>query len=286
MKILVTGAGTLVGNTISIKIPKKHKVFSSYNKTLPKNLKKFKNITTCKIDLTKEIKFNKNFDILVHCASLVPAKTSSKKLFYNVNILGFKKLLELSKKNNCKKIILLSTMSVYGEIKSNTITEKTKFNNPDSYGMSKIKMEKSLEEFSKKNNMSGFVLRLPGILGNKSKHNFLSNSLNIIKKKKKILINNPDLLFNNLVHVDNIAGIVINSFNKKFKFQIFNIASLDAIKFKNIFKMIFKKLRIKEHIIINKKTGGFNIKLNEKLKKNYKIYSTRYAIKKFLNENL
>ena len=39
-------------------------------------------------------------------------------------------------------------------------------------------------------------------------------------------------MFNNLVHVDNIAGIVINSFNKKFKFQ--KIISKDSIINKNV----------------------------------------------------
>lgn len=286
MNILVTGSGTLVGNTTSIKLAKKHKVFASYNKNKPINLKRNKNIEIHKIDISKSITFEKKFDVLVHCASLVPALNLNKNLFNKINYLGFKKLLAVAKKKNCKKIILLSTMSVYGEIKSQKITEKVKFRNPDAYGISKIKMENSLKRYCKNNNVSGLILRLPGLVGFKSKNNFLSNALNIIKKKKEITINNPNLKFNNLVHVENLAEIIDLSLKKKFKFEIYNLACRNPMKFENIFKLMFTKLKIKKNIKINKKDGGFGIKLNKNLKKKYKLYSTKYAVQKFISENL
>ena len=65
MNILVTGSGTLVGNTVSIKLAKKHNVFASYNKNKPLNLKRNKNIEIHKIDISKNITFERKFDVLV-----------------------------------------------------------------------------------------------------------------------------------------------------------------------------------------------------------------------------
>ena len=120
MKILVTGSGTLVGNTISTYLAKqKHKVIASYNKTFPKNLRKVKNISVIKFDLKKKLKIkDKKIDVLVHCASAIPSQSLSKKEMLKINYLGFKNLLKLSLKLKCKKIILLSTMSIYGKIKT------------------------------------------------------------------------------------------------------------------------------------------------------------------------
>ena len=60
------------------------------------------------------------------------------------------------------------------KINSKTITEKTNFKNPDEYGNTKIKMEKILKKFCNDKNKKGLILRLPGIIGPKSKNNFLS----------------------------------------------------------------------------------------------------------------
>ena len=45
----------------------------------------------------------------------------SKKSFFDTNVKGFRRLLEISKQNKVKKIVLLSTVSVYGKIKTKEI---------------------------------------------------------------------------------------------------------------------------------------------------------------------
>ena len=104
MNILVTGSGTLVGNTISIKLSKKYNILALYNKSKPINLIKYKNIKILKADITKKIVIKKNFDAFIHCASLVPGPTTKKNLINKVNYLGFKKLLNIAKKKIAKKL--------------------------------------------------------------------------------------------------------------------------------------------------------------------------------------
>ena len=286
MIILITGSGTLVGNTISKFLAKKYKVIASFNKNRPINFEKDKNIKVVKIDITKKINMKKKFDALVHCASIVPEKGIKKHLFNKVNYLGFKKLLKLAKKNNCKKIVLLSTMSVYGKITKKKITENESFNKPDAYGLSKIKMEKELKDYCIKNGAEAVIFRLPGLLGFKSQHNFLSNALSIIKENKEITINNPNLKYNNIVHVRNLAEIVKQSLEQKIKFKIYNLGCKNPMRFQNIFELMFERLRIKKKIRINKKNGGFSINLNKNLKKNFSLYTTKQAVHRFISENI
>ena len=287
MKILVTGAGTLVGQTIARQLSKKNSVIASYNKSFPLELKNNKKIKLVKIDISKNITCKFDFDMLVHCASIVPAFHLAKKKYKKINVEGFKKLINICKSKNIKKIVLLSSMSVYGKIKSKSITEKTKFIDPDPYGVSKIKMEKILKDYCKIYSADGLVLRLPGIIGYKSKHNFLSHAFNFIRKNKFININNPYLKFNNVAHVENIANIISTSIIKNKNFTVFNIGTTYPLLFIKIFEKIFKILKIKKKILFNKNLNkGFNIKLNNKLIKNYKLYSTKFAIEKFVNENL
>lgn len=289
MKILVTGSGTLIGNTISTYLVKqKHKVIASYNNTFPKNLSKIKNISIVKFDLKKKLKIkDKKIDVLVHCASAIPSQSLSKKEMIKINYLGFKNLLEQSLKLKCKKIILLSTMSIYGKIKKKVISEQTSPNTQDSYGLSKFKMEQYLKKKSKKYNLNYAIFRLPGIIGYKSNNNFLSDKIKKIKNNKQISISNPDLLFNNVVHVKNLAIIISESLSLEKEKAVYNLGSKNKIKLKDILKLIYQILKKKPNIkIIKSNSKGFNINVKKILNKNYTLFNTQKSIRLFAKEHL
>lgn len=282
MKILVTGSGTLLGKTIIERLSNKYNIIGLYNKS---KLKKNK-IKYIKVDLEKKFNINQSFDILIHCASAVPSFGYSDSKVMKINFFGFKRLLKFCKKFDCKKIVLISSFDVYGTIKANFITEKTKFNKPNNYGISKIKMEKALKNYCEKYHCFSLILRCPGIVGKNSKHNFISRSLIQIKKYKKIKINNPNLMFNNIIHVKTISNIIENYISKKNSNEIFNLGSKNKMKFKEIFSYIFKKMNYKKNISFTKNNNkGFNIKLNNKLLKNYPIISTKKTLEMFVDDN-
>ena len=287
MKIFVTGSGTLLGKSIAKKLSKQHKVIASYNNSYPTELCRNKNIKIIKLNLLNNFKINHSFDALIHCASALPTDKLSKKKLNLINSIGFKKLLTHCEKNQCKKIIIFSSISVYGIIKKNYITEKTAFNFPDNYGVTKIRMENDLEKYCKKLNADGLALRLPGLIGHKSKNNFLSNALVYIKKFKHIKINNPYLKFNNMIHVNNLSSIVLHALGINKGFNVYNLGTKYPLKLFMIFEIMFRILKIKKKIIYNPKiTKSFNIKLNDKLMKKYNIYTTNKTINKFVKENL
>ena len=80
MQILLTGSGTLVGNSIAQYLEKKKiKLICTYRKSFPINISKNKKIKLIKVDLEKKINIKDNFDTLIHCAAAIPDYKLSKK---------------------------------------------------------------------------------------------------------------------------------------------------------------------------------------------------------------
>ena len=285
MKILVTGSGTLVGNTVSKFLSRYFKIISTYRSTYPKNLQHIKNINIQKLDLDKEIKIKNDFSFIVHCASAIPDYNLSKAKLKKTNIDGFRNLLNYVNKKKIKKIILLSSLSVYGKINSKQVTEKTSINNPDFYGRTKFIMEKDLIEFSKKKNFEYLILRLPGIIGLDSQHNFLSKLIFSIKGNiNNLILFNPDLKFNNLLHVKTLSKVIKKCIESNKISGIFLLGSKHPVKIKHLMKSIkkFKKIKIK----YKSNSNGFNLDISKALRYKIPLDSTKKVFLSFLNENL
>ncbi len=285
MKILVTGARSLLGNILSQKIlANNFELIASYRKNFPKNLNTHK-VNLLKLDLKKKIKFSNKVDVLVHCASAIPAYKMTDKQMLDTNYLGFKRLLSEVVRNNCRKVILISSMSVYGKIKDKKVTEKTKTKPKDAYGKSKLMMEKLLIRESKKKKLNFFILRLSALVGYKSNYNFISEVLKKVKNNQIIRYRNPDLNFNNFIHVENLSDIILKMILRK-ENRILNIGSSKTMKLSKIINNIYKFEKKKPKIsIFNSIDKGFNIKLSKYLLKNFKVYSSSKTLKKFLEDN-
>ena len=285
MNLLITGSGTLLGRNVSLEAAKKKfNVFASYRKSYPKYLKKQK-ISILKLDLSKKLNLDFKVDCLIHCASAIPSENLSDKIIMNTNYFGFKKLASQAIKNGCKKIIFVSTMSVYGKVSSNKVNLKTKIRPIDAYGRSKFKSEQYLTRLSKHSKIDFFILRLPALVGINSDYNFISKVLKKIKKNKQLIYSNPNLKFNNFIHVKNLTQIIIKLI--KFKgSRVLNVGSTTPIKLKNIIQEIYHFEKKKNIALIQKsKNIGFNIQIDNFLKKNFNIFSTKKTLKLFLMDN-
>lgn len=283
MKILITGSGTLIGNTISQVLAKKnYKIYSTYNKSYPKNLKKYKNIKLFKMSLEKPNLELANIDVIIHCAAAIPDYKLNKKKMLYVNYNGFKKLIQIFP--NLKHVILLSTISIYGKINKKVISEKTKINLQDNYGKSKYLMEKFLIQNSKKKYLYT-ILRLPGVIGKNSKHNFLSNFVINLKKNKKLFnLYNPNLLFNNTLHVLTLSKIINIILKKKIN-GIFLLGSTSPIKLEKIFN-IAKNFKKNLNFTYKYNESGFSLNINKALSKKLPLIPTIKTVTRFFRENL
>tara|TARA_B100000161_G_C33511677_1_gene396679 strand:+ start:100 stop:972 length:873 start_codon:yes stop_codon:yes gene_type:complete len=289
MKILITGTGTMIGNAISVHLLKKKlQLICTYNSTYPKNLKNKVKLIKLNLNNVKDIK-NITFDAIIHCAAVIPgySKITGKKL-YNTNVKSFRSILDSSKK--IKKIVLLSTMSIYGIINKSKISEKDFPNNPDYYGSSKYRMEKDLKKFSEKNSkLKYLILRLPGVLGKNGNRNYLSKALIKIKKNKKVLVASPNALFNNCIHTDTISKIIfdfITQRKKKLNNKVFNLASQRPIKIKNVINKISRHFNHSNKIeYIKSEKKPFLVDISKIQTIYNSLPTTSKCVNKFINSN-
>ena len=285
MTTLVTGSGTLVGKSISLYLSSKSKIISTYRSSFPKNLSKIKNIKVCRLDLNKKINLSFTFNTLIHCASAIPDYQLSKKKLLKTNVQGFRKILSLCRKNKVKYIVLLSSVSVYGKIKSNRINEKTPtYLLDDTYGNSKLQMEMDLINYAKKEKINFLILRLPAILGKNSSHNFLSKLVKSIKEggRKEFLLKNSNFKLNNFIHIKTLSEVVYYGIKKKLN-GLFILGSKNPIKLKNIINKIkdYKKISV----TYQNDRYPFNIDINKALRWKIPLRKTSCEITEFLKEN-
>ena len=282
-KILITGAGTLIGGEIVKFLAKKgFLIIGIYNKSVPKL--KHKKVTFIKKNLAKKLNLKTKFDYLIHCASKIPSDGNTKKVM-SANITMLKNLLNIDHKKDLKKIIFLSTMSVYGQITNKIINEKTLPKNLDPYGKSKLDCEKYIKNKLYKK-VSYTILRLPGVVGKKSKHNFMSNLVKNIKKNKRVKITNANSYFNNIVHVETISNLILHSINYDKTNNIYNVSSSKPVKLKDCVKILFRLFRKKVNLEeIRSNNRSFMISTKKIKKRHYPIISTKQSLKKFYESN-
>ncbi|HDD56912.1 MAG TPA: SDR family NAD-dependent epimerase/dehydratase [Thermoplasmatales archaeon] len=150
INVLITGGAGYIGSCLIPELLKKYRVkvldnlMYSYNGILPHiGNPKFtfvKGDIRCKDDVKMALE---NVDVVIHLAAIVgyPACKANPKLAENVNYLGTKNLVELSR----IPIIFASTGSVYGSVEG-LCTEETPPKPLTEYAMTKLKAEREVQK--------------------------------------------------------------------------------------------------------------------------------------------
>lgn len=119
-------------------------------------------------DFTNNTPFLSPFEWVVHAAGKahsIPHTKTDKDAFFAVNTKGTKYLLEALESSPVKKLVFLSSVSVYGLEEGLEISEDYPLEGKSPYGQSKIQAEKLIMDWSKKRNISWLILRLPLVVG-------------------------------------------------------------------------------------------------------------------------
>ena len=272
--VAVTGAGGFVGKNISNYLSKnsKYKIFAYTRKLFNQRTNKIEYI---KRNLSKPFSFDNKISILIHCASSTPPKKNEKKC-YQDNFLIDKNILSAINRSNIKKIIFLSSISVYRKRSGNKINENSLLEKKNLYSLSKINMEKKLKNLSMTNKKINIItIRLSGVLGVGSHSNFISELYKIYKspKIKVIKIFNSSKFYNSNIHIIDFCKIISKLLKIKLKknYEIFNIFSKNPIKWKKIYLMFQKILNSNIIITESKQKKIYYLLTSNKIKK-YKIH--------------
>ena len=152
-KILITGGAGFIGSVIS-----SYLLYNGYELAVVDDLSTgHKEVVDKRATFHQESILDKSFlikvlegiDTVIHCAakSLVDESVQKPDLYEQVNYQGTKVLLDVMEQLGVRKIIFSSTAAVYGDTKTQPISEGSLLTAFNPYGQSKIKCE---EEISKR----------------------------------------------------------------------------------------------------------------------------------------
>lgn len=158
MNLLLTGGNGFLGkqifNTLS-------------NSVIISNLSRSN--SDINVDLSREIpEFNGFYEIVIHSAGLAHISPKSKdeiESFNAINVMGTSNLLKGLNKFPPKRFVFVSSVSVYGLIEGEKISENSKLAAIDPYGKSKIIAEELVLKWCKENKVVCTILRLPLLVG-------------------------------------------------------------------------------------------------------------------------
>ena len=294
--ILITGGAGYIGSHISeVLIKNKKKIFiidnlsTGYRRLINKKAKFFK-VDILKSKKVREIILKNKIDSVIHLAANLIIGEGEKypKKYFKNNVLGTKNLLESCENTGVKNLVFSSTAAVYkdGQYKVN---ENSIVKPKSVYGKTKIKAEKIIKQFCKRNKINYCILRYFNIAGsspsgkigliNKSDHLFKNFSREIIKKRPilKIYGDNYDTkdgsCIRDFIHVSDIAEIhykVLEKINKLNNSQILNCGYNKGISVLEVAKVFKNQSSKKVEILVSKRRKGDLVKIiasNKKLKK-------------------
>ena len=244
--ILVTGGAGYIGSHIVEQLVKKSflNIFivddlSTGHKRLISKKANFIKANINKTQLIKKIILKNKIDTIIHLAAKTIVTESEKKpkLYYNVNVLGTRSLLNAAKNSSVKNFLFSSTAAVYGS-KIRFVNENSR-TLPDSvYGKTKLQAENLVKKDFKKNYI---ILRYFNVVGaspskkigliNKYGQLFKNFAVEILKKKPKLNVYGNDYntadgtCIRDFIHVSDLADIhlkVLFKVSKKNKSIILN----------------------------------------------------------------
>ena len=245
--ILITGGAGYIGSHVSEILLKKNKnVFiidnlsTGFRKLVHKKAKFFKIDINSVKKVHKIIKKNK-IDSIIHLAAnlIIGEGQKNPKKYYRNNVLGTKNLLTACINTKVKNFIFSSTAAIYKEGQYK-VSERSIIRPKSVYGKTKIKAERLIQNFSKKNKVNFGILRYfniagsspsgkIGLINRKSDHLFKNFSIETMKKKPKLKIYGSNYktkdgtCIRDYIHVSDIAEIHYLVLNKISKLQISKI---------------------------------------------------------------
>ena len=275
MKIVVLGGSGFIGKNLSEKLIEKQNEVIIIDSYIDFNF--FRNLGVPKdnlyqIDLLKikkySVDFLKNVDIIFHLVNFTTPflDIEETKEAYKKDISVCIDILELSRKNNIKKIIFSSSGgTIYGNL-DNTSDREEDITNPISYyGISKLAVEKIILMYNQLYNMNNVILRISNPYGkyqNSNKVGVISVILRKILENKKIEIFGDGNNIRDYIYISDLVDVFCKVIDKdNYSYSIYNVGSGEGRSILDIINTI-KVITKKEFNVEFKENRKFDVKRN------------------------
>lgn len=116
------------------------------------------------LDKAKLMETMKGCDVVHHNAAVLPVSRSGKR-FREINVGGTRNVLEAALENGVKKVLFVSTSSVYGIPTELPITEQTTLTPMGDYGWSKYEAEQTVKQIRETHALDVSIVRPRTIIG-------------------------------------------------------------------------------------------------------------------------
>ena len=174
-RILVTGAYGQIGSELVLKLKKEY----GDDVVIPTDIKEppadkrnshFIYLDILDYDKLDTIVTRYEVDVIFHLAAILSALGErNPQLAYRVNLQGVVNILEIARQNKVKKVIMPSSIAVFGpDAPKNNTPNLTPLNPTTMYGVTKVAGEKLLQYYYLKYGIDTRSLRYPGIISSET----------------------------------------------------------------------------------------------------------------------
>ena len=287
MKIFLTGNLGFIGTCLSESLQKMGHTIFGFDKKQPIGNERYRCIRGNILDATLLIEsLNDDIDLIIHLAAEHKDNIYPKSLYYDVNVIGTKNIIDACDIYNIDRIIFTSTVAVYGINPTNTSEDSTP--NPfNDYGNSKLQAEQLLINwYKKKNDRSLSVIRPTVVFGEGNRGN-VYNLMEQVANNKFIMVGSGKNE-KSIAYIGNLVEFISCAI-KNNGFSIVNYADKPDLTMYQLTTLFFKYLgkgenRISIPFWLAISIGYIFDLLSFILRRNFLISSNR--IKKFCSNSI
>ena len=220
--ILLLGGTGFLGKFMLKRLDQKNSVkVMIHDSDFQTSAEKFKGNILKKTSFFNEIRKD---EIIINFLGQITANESD---FIDLNIVGGINLLNSCLEKKIKKIILISTINVYGENLEQPSKENDSLKPKTTYGVVKMITEQMYEYFSKIHGIDIVILRLADIYGPDKKNGFLTQIINSLNDKTIVPVcYNDGKQQRDMLYIDDAIDCILNVINNpNHGFNSFNVSS-------------------------------------------------------------
>ncbi|MGI0141669.1 MAG: NAD-dependent epimerase/dehydratase family protein [Candidatus Micrarchaeales archaeon] len=162
----------------------------------------------------------KGVDNVYHLAAIVSEYRAVTEELMRVNVQGTDNIMKACEAAKVKHMVFLSTLDVYGHDRKEVLTEESKLDPKDRYGLSKVLAEKEVLKYTGR--VPFTIFRVGQIYGPGFEYYFFK-VFKVIRDQKAYIIGDGKNKLN-LIHIDDcLRAMILATTNPMSKYKIYNL---------------------------------------------------------------